>query len=53
MIKKSITNPQLIDHLDKIYPDEMSVFVMADGMYRGALLNGTMLVNQMRAQHDL
>ncbi len=53
MIKANIDNSQLIEHLEKIYPDEMCVFVMADGMYRGALLNGTMLVNQMRSQHGL
>lgn len=31
----------------------MDVFLLADGNYRGGLLHGTRLVNQMRANHDL
>ena len=33
--------------------DDMAVFVMADGRIRGAFFNGTCLVNQARAQHNL
>ena len=33
--------------------DDMAVFVMADGRIRGALVNGTAMVNQARAQHNL
>lgn len=53
MIKAEITDSVLLAHLDKIHKDEMTVFVMADGQFRGAFLNGTRLVNQMRAQHNL
>lgn len=53
MIKAQITDENLLDFLDKIECDEMSVFVMADGMFRGALFHGTNFVNQMRAQHNL
>lgn len=53
MIKAEITDSELLAHLDKIHKDEMTVFVMADGQFRGAFLNGTRLVNQMRAQHSL
>ena len=53
MIKAEITDKELIAHLDKIHKDEMTMFVMADGAFRGAFFNGTRLVNQMRAQHNL
>ncbi|MDY2843463.1 MAG: Hsp33 family molecular chaperone HslO [Treponema sp.] len=53
MIKKEISDKELLAHLDKIHKDEMTVFVMADGQFRGAFFNGTRLVNQMRAQHNL
>lgn len=53
MIKAEITDKELLAHLDKIHKDEMTIFVMADGEFRGAFLNGTRLVNQMRAQHNL
>lgn len=53
MIKAEITDKDLLKHLDSIHKDEMSVFVMADGQFRGAFFNGTRLVNQMRANHNL
>ena len=53
MIKAEITDSELIEHLNKIHKDEMTLFVMADGRFRGAFLNGTHLVNQMRVQHNL
>lgn len=53
MIKAEITDKELLAHLDKIHKDEMTIFVMADGEFRGAFFNGTRLVNQMRAQHKL
>ncbi len=53
MIKAEIKDKELLAHLDKIHKDEMTIFVMADGQFRGAFLNGTRLVNQMRAQHNL
>ncbi|MCR5613405.1 Hsp33 family molecular chaperone HslO [Treponema sp.] len=53
MIKKEITDTVLKDHLANIQKDGMSVFIMADGRFRGAFFNGTELINQMRVQHNL
>ena len=53
MIKAQITDKELTAHLDKIEPDQLRIFTMADGRIRGALFHGTRFVNQMRAQHKL
>lgn len=53
MIKAHILDSELEKHLDSIHKDEMTMFVMADGQFRGAFFNGTRLVNQMRANHNL
>ena len=53
MIKKEITDKKIIQHLSQIEKDGMSVFIMADGRFRGAFFNGTELINQMRVQHNL
>lgn len=53
MIKKEINDKELSAHLENIHKDEMSMFVMADGLVRGAFFNGTRMVNQMRANHNL
>lgn len=53
MIKAEITDSELLEHLGKIHKDEMTMFVMAEGSFRGAFFNGTRLINQMRAQHKL
>lgn len=53
MISTPLTDAALVDHLDRIADDGMEVFVLADGSYRGALLHGTRLINQMRANHGL
>lgn len=53
MIKKEISDIKIIDQLGQIEKDGMSVFIMADGRFRGAFFNGTELINQMRVQHDL
>ncbi len=53
MITQKITDNELLEHLEKIHKDEMTIFVMADGRVRGAFLNGTRLVNQMRANEHL
>ena len=42
-----------MDAIKNVEEDGMTVFVAADGLFRGALFNGTRLVNQMRAQHKL
>lgn len=33
--------------------DRITVFLLADGAVRGAILNGTRMVNEMRANHEL
>ena len=53
MIKQEIKDSELLEHLKKIHKDEMTMFIMADGAFRGAFFNGTRLVNQMRVQHKL
>ncbi|MCR5724365.1 MAG: Hsp33 family molecular chaperone HslO [Treponema sp.] len=53
MIKAAITDKELTEKLDTIEKDGMTVFVMADGQFRGALYNGTRMVNQMRQNHHL
>ncbi|MBO5400329.1 MAG: Hsp33 family molecular chaperone HslO, partial [Spirochaetaceae bacterium] len=53
MIKKEITDLDLIEKLNGIEKDGMSVFVMAEGRLRGALFHGTRFVNDLRAQHNL
>lgn len=53
MIKALIADKDLIAHLNSIHKDEMTMFILAGGRVRGAFLNGTVLVNQMRANHRL
>ena len=53
MIQASITDKELLTHLNEIEKDGMSIFVMADGRFRGAIFHGTKFVNQMRANHAL
>lgn len=52
MIRAKITDTELLSHLSHIEKDAMHVFVAEDGLFRGSLLNGTKLVNQMRIQHN-
>lgn len=53
MITSEIKDNELLAHIESLTKDEMSVFVMADGLFRGALFHGTRFVNQMRANHGL
>lgn len=53
MIKKEIEDKELLSKLSQIDKDGMSVFIMADGRFRGAFFNGTKLINEMRVQHNL
>ena len=50
---KPIEDAALLDHIDRIGRDGMDRFLLARGRYRLVTLNGTLLVNQMRANHDL
>ena len=49
MNKAEIKDAELVEHLSKLEKDGMTVFVMAEGQFRGAFYNGTEMVNQMRA----
>jgi molecular chaperone Hsp33 len=53
MIKAKIEDKKLLALLDTLYKDEMEIFIMANGLYRGAFFHGTRFINQMRAQHNL
>jgi len=53
MIRKEIIDEVLNKHLKEIHKDELSMFTMADGQFRGAFFNATNLVNQVRVQHNL
>lgn len=53
MIKAEINDKELIEHMNSIEKDGMSIFTMADGKFRGAFFHGTQFVNQMRANHNL
>ncbi|MFP4374131.1 MAG: Hsp33 family molecular chaperone HslO [Spirochaetaceae bacterium] len=50
---QEIRDNSLNQHLDEISRDGMDVFLLNEGAVRGAVLNGTQLVNQMRANHEL
>ena len=53
MIKQVITDSILNTHLTNIKPDNIDVFLLNNGTVRGALLQGTKMVNQMRVNHNL
>ncbi len=53
MLKKEITDKELVSHLNELEEDKMRIFTMADGRVRGALFHGTRFVNQIRAQQNL
>ncbi len=53
MIKKSIEDGIILEHLNNLPEDCRQVFLLADGQIRLTGLSGTTLVNQMRANHNL
>ena len=50
---KAIEDRALLDHFEAIGRDGMDRFILARGRYRLVTINGTLLVNQMRANHEL
>lgn len=48
-----IEDQSIISHLNEIAADGMDIFLVSDANYRGAVLHGTRMVNQMRANHQL
>ena len=53
MIKKDIYGDTLKSQLLESAKDRMVQFLLADGAARGAVVHGTKLVNEMRANHGL
>ncbi len=53
MIIAPITDPVSVDHLTNIAPDGITRFTMLQGSVKGALISGTRLVSQARANHQL
>ena len=53
MIKKKIGDESLKERLLASAKDRMYNFLLADGAVRGAILNGTRMINEMRANHEL
>jgi molecular chaperone Hsp33 len=53
MIKKPLSNESLKDRLIAGAKDRLYNFLLADGAIRGAVLHGTHMVNEMRANHEL
>lgn len=49
---KPISDTFINDHLHTIDNDGVDIFILDHGNYRGALINGTKLINQMRTNHQ-
>lgn len=50
MIKAEIGSNK---NLESISPDGLTIFLLGEGKFRGALLNGTLMLNEMQANHEL
>jgi molecular chaperone Hsp33 len=53
MILRNIENPTLLRQFDRILSDGVDLFLLSRGKFRTAVLHGTRLINQMRANHEL
>lgn len=53
MIAAPISDPIVLKHLESVSADGMDSFLLARGSLRGAAVNATRLINQMRANHGL
>ena len=53
MIKKTLGGESLKERLLASAKDRIYNFLLADGAVRGAILHGSRMVNEMRANHDL
>ncbi|MBW1940024.1 MAG: Hsp33 family molecular chaperone HslO [Deltaproteobacteria bacterium] len=53
MIKKKVYGNTLKERLLAGIRDRLYVFLLAGGEVRGAVINGTRMINEMRANHDL
>ena len=53
MIKKTLAGESLKERLLASAKDRIYNFLLAGGAVRGAILNGTRMINEMRANHEL
>ncbi|MBW2434772.1 MAG: Hsp33 family molecular chaperone HslO, partial [Deltaproteobacteria bacterium] len=53
MIKKQLSTETMKERLVASAKDRLHNFLLADGAVRGAVLHGTHMVNEMRANHEL
>jgi molecular chaperone Hsp33 len=53
MIRAPLNDDDLEARLSSLTPDGISIFTLGGGRMRGALIHGSRLVNQMRANHRL
>ncbi len=53
MKKKKLYGDSLKEQLQASARDRLHNFIMADGTVRGVILNGTRMINEMRANHEL
>ncbi len=53
MEKADIEDTQLNSHLETIEEDRMDIFLLAEGSLRGAVVHGSTMINEMRANHEL
>ena len=53
MIKRKLYGNTLKEQLQASAGDRLHVFILADGTVRGGIVNGTRMVNEMRANHEL
>ncbi|MCA1755643.1 MAG: Hsp33 family molecular chaperone HslO [Spirochaeta sp.] len=52
MIKKPLIDPNVLQQLERLGPDELELFLLNRGNYRGALLSATRMINEMRVNHN-
>lgn len=53
VFRKKIEDPVLIDHLAALPDDAREIFLLDEGKVRLTALQGTKMINQMRANHNL
>ncbi len=51
MITAPITSSKLLDHVKGLSEDGLTIFLLENQSVRGALLHGTLMINQMRENH--
>jgi len=51
MILETIKDDYLLHLFKSLPPDRIEIFMLDHGNYRGAILHGTRMINQMRANH--